>query len=130
MSTRILLRQSIGYGLVGGFALLVDWGCFVALTWGGIATVPANLLARTSGAGVAYLLNGAFTFRDDAGRRLGWRRFARFAAAWIVLTAASTLAMQAVHAHASLQWVWLAKLAVELVLAGISFVTYRRWIFR
>lgn len=126
----LLLRQGVGYGLVGGFALLVDWGCFVLLTWIGVATVPANLLARVSGAGIAYVLNGAVTFRDESGSRLGWRRFARFAAAWLVLTAASTLAMQAIHAHASLRWVWLAKPVVELALAGISFLAYRRWIFR
>lgn len=130
MSLRTLLRQGLGYGLVGGLALLVDWGCFVALTWIGIATAPSNLLARLSGAGIAYLLNGMFTFRDQQGSRLGWRRFARFAVAWVVLTAASTLAMQGVQAHAGLQWAWLAKPFVEVVLAGISFLAYRHWIYK
>lgn len=130
MSVRVLFRQAVGYGLVGGLALLVDWGCFVALTWSGAAIVPANLLARVSGAGIAYGLNGAVTFRDHQGSRLGWRRFARFAVTWLGLTAASTLAMHALEMHASLHWAWLAKPGVELVLAGISFLAYRHWIFR
>lgn len=130
MSLRSLFQQGLGYGLVGVLALVVDWGCFVTLTWFGIATVPANLLARLSGAGIAYLLNGMFTFRDHAGSRLGWRRFARFSTAWIVLTAASTLVMQAVQANAGLQWAWLAKPVIEVVLAGISFLAYRYWIYK
>jgi putative flippase GtrA len=130
VSLRVLLRQGVSYGLVGGLALLVDWGCFVALTWAGAAVVPANLLARVSGAGIAYVLNGAFTFRDQHGSRLGWRRFLRVAIAWLALTAASTLAMYVLQVHASLQWAWLAKPGVELVLAGISFLAYRHWIFR
>ena len=77
-----------------------------------------------------YLLNGMFTFRDQQGSRLGWRRFARFAVAWVVLTAASTLAMQGVQAHAGLQWAWLAKPFVEVLLAGISFLAYRHWIYK
>lgn len=130
MSLRTLFRQGAAYGLVGGLALLVDWGCFVAITWLGFATAPANVLARVSGAGIAYLLNGTFTFRDQTGSRLGWRRFARFAAAWLVLTAASTLAMQAVQAHAGIQWAWLAKPVVEAALAAISFLAYRYWIYK
>lgn len=130
MTLRGLLGQGLGYGLVGVLALLLDWSCFVALTWCGIATVPANLIARVSGAGIAYLLNGMFTFRDGEGSRLGWRRFARFAVAWTLLTAASTLAMQAIQAQAGLQWAWLGKPVVEVALAGISFLAYRHWIYK
>ena len=55
MSLRVLAKQGVSYGIVGVLALLVDWSCFVALTWCGVATVLANLLARVSGAGIAYM---------------------------------------------------------------------------
>lgn len=130
MSLRVLAKQGVSYGVVGVLALLVDWSCFVALTWCGVATVLANLLARVSGAGIAYMLNGMFTFRDHHGSRLGWRRFAKFASSWIVVTAISTLAMQAIQAKAGMQWAWLAKPVVEVALAGISFLAYRHWIYK
>ena len=130
MSLKLLARQGVGYSLVGVFALVLDWGCFVLLTWSGMDTLPANLLGRVTGAGVAYLLNGVVTFRDQQGSRLGWRRFGRFSAVWIVLTAASTLAMQAIEYSAGLQWAWLAKPLVEVGLAAISFLAYRYWIYK
>ena len=130
MSLKLLARQGLGYGLVGVLALVLDWGCFVLLTWSGMDTLAANLFGRVTGAGVAYLLNGAFTFRDQQGSRLGWYRFARFSAVWIVLTATSTLAMQAIVHAAGLQWAWLAKPVVEVALAAISFLAYRYWIYK
>ena len=130
MTLRTLAKQVLTYGLAGGVALLVDWACFVALTSLAINTSFANLLARLSGAGIAYVLNGMITFRSAEGSRLGWLRFSRFAVVWIILTAISTLAIRLVEHEAGLQWAWLAKPLVELVLAGLSFLTYRYWIYK
>lgn len=130
MSLHVLARQGLTYGVAGSLALLLDWGCFVGLSWLGLDTVPANLLARSSGAGIAYLLNGMVTFRDTQGSRLGWRRLGRFVAAWTMLTAASTLAMSNINAYAGLQLTWLAKPVVEVCLAAISFLLYRHWIYK
>ena len=127
---RGLLRQGMAYGLAGGLALLLDWATFVALTWLGMPAIPANVLARLCGALLAYLLNGVFTFRDAEGSKLGWRRFGRYVATWCVMTLASTLAIQAVEQGAGLQWAWLAKPAVEAVLAAVTFVVYRIWIYK
>lgn len=129
-SMRGLLRQGMAYGLAGGLALLLDWACFVALTWLGMPAIPANVLARLAGAMLAYLLNGMFTFRDGEGSKLGWRRFGRYAATWCVMTLASTWAIQAIEQAAGLQWAWLAKPAVEGVLAAMTFVVYRYWIYK
>ena len=120
----------MAYGLAGGLALLLDWATFVALTWLGIPILPANVLARLAGAMLAYVLNGVFTFRDAQGSKLGWRRFGRYVATWCVMTTASTLAIQAVEQGAGLQWAWLAKPAVEAVLAAVTFVVYRIWIYK
>jgi len=130
MSLKLLARQGLGYGVVGVLALILDWGCFVLLTWSGMDALPANLLGRVAGAAIAYLLNGMFTFRSEQGSRLGWNRFVRFSAVWILLTATSALAMQAIVDGAGLQWAWLAKPVVELALAAISFVAYRYWIYK
>ncbi len=130
MSPRALARQVLSYGIAGGLALVVDWASFVALTSIGFSTSLANLLARLSGAGIAYGLNGAVTFKGAEGSRLGWSRFSRFAVVWVVLTAISTLAMRAIEHGAGLQWAWLAKPLVEVALAGISFLAYRAWIFK
>jgi putative flippase GtrA len=125
-----LLRQGAGYGLVGVLALCVDWGVFVAATKLGVATIPANLGARLVGACVAYVLNGMFTFRDADGARLGWRRFARYAVTWCVMTTISSIAMQETAQRVGLEAAWLVKPAVEVVLAGIVFLVYRHWIYR
>ncbi|HWS77840.1 MAG TPA: GtrA family protein [Thermomonas sp.] len=125
-----LLRQGMAYGLAGGLALLLDWASFVALTWLGMPSIPANVLGRLAGAMLAYLLNGVFTFRDAEGSKLGWRRFGRYVATWSVMTFASTLAIRAIEQGAGLQWAWLAKPAVEGVLAAITFVVYRTWIYK
>lgn len=93
-------------------------------------TLPGNLLGRMTGGGVAYLLNGVFTFRDQHGSRLGWHRLGWFGSVWILLTAASTLALQAIEHSAGLQWAWLAKPMVEVGLAAISFLAYRHWIYK
>lgn len=130
MSLRLLARQGASYVVVGLLALGVDWSCFVALTWCGLATALANFLARLSGAGIAYLLNGMYTFRDGGGSRLGWRRFSKFAIAWGVVTAISTLAMLAIEHKLGLNWAWLAKPIVEVALAGVSFLAYRHWIYK
>jgi putative flippase GtrA len=126
---RGLLRQALAYGLAGGLALLLDWATFVVLTWSGMPTIPANLLARLCGALLAYVLNGALTFRDATGSKLGWRRFGRYACTWCMMTLASTLAIQAIEQGAGLQWAWLAKPLVEAALAAITFVVYRHWIY-
>ncbi|MBP8615456.1 MAG: GtrA family protein [Thermomonas sp.] len=116
--------------MAGGLALLLDWASFVALTWLGMPSIPANVLARLAGALLAYLLNGVFTFRDAEGSKLGWRRFGRYVATWCLMTFASTWAIQAIEQGAGLQWAWLAKPAVEGVLAAITFVVYRAWIYK
>lgn len=127
---RALLRQGAGYLAAGGLALLVDWGVFVLLTRAAVPTAPANLLARLSGAGVAYVLNGAFTFRGRDGARLGWARLARFALVWCVMTALSTAALSIVDRALGLGYAWMAKPVVEALLAVGSFLLYRYWIYR
>lgn len=49
---------------------------------------------------------------------------------WLGTTVLSTGAISAVNAYAGLQWTWLAKPAIELVLAALSFTVSRYWVYR
>jgi putative flippase GtrA len=120
----------MGYGVVGGLQLLADWGVFVLLTGLGLAVVPGNLLGRVAGASLGFWLNGRYTFSRDGQPRLGGQRLLRFGVVWAVLTIISTLAVQQINAAASLQWAWMAKPAVDALLALAGFAASRRWIYR
>lgn len=124
-----LLRQGVGYGLVGAIVLLVDWGTFVALSALGLGTVLANLSGRLIGAGVGFWLNGRHTFRGVDGARLGWARFSRYAATWCVLSVVSSLALLMVDRYVGLGAAWLAKPAIDATLAAIAFLVSRHWVY-
>lgn len=124
-----LTRQGRNFLIVGGIQYVVDWGVMVALSHMGMAVEAANLAGRISGALLGFWLNGRFTFAG-ADSALGRRQFARFLSTWIATTVLSTVAISAVNTHAGLQWTWLAKPAIELALAALSFTAARYWIYR
>lgn len=124
-----LTRQGRSFLLVGALQYCVDWGVMVGLSHLGLPVEAANLAGRVSGAMLGFWLNGRFTFnaQDSA---LGRRQFARFLALWLCTTVASTWAVSLVNAHAGLKWSWLAKPAIELSLAVVSFTVSRYWVYR
>ncbi|HZH44650.1 MAG TPA: GtrA family protein [Lysobacter sp.] len=130
MALRTLLRQGAGYGAVGAIQLLLDWVVFVGLSALGVNTISANLIGRVGGALLGFWLNGVITFRGQGGRRLGWTRFSRFLLSWTVMSLLSTLAVVLLDRNAGLQWAWLAKPAVDALLALCGFVISRYWIYR
>jgi putative flippase GtrA len=125
-----LLRQGSHYLAFGILQLLLDWAAFVALTALGLPAAPANLASRTSAALVGFWLNGRYTFADGTGSRLGWRRFARFWALWLVMTVLSTALVATVESRLGLRWAWLAKPLVEGGLAVANFFLLRRLVYR
>lgn len=125
-----LIRQGVAYGLVGALQLVVDWGCFVALTAVGLSTVGANMSGRVFGALLGFWLNGVLTFRSAEGGRLGWVRFGRFMLSWTLMSLLSTLAVYAIDRGIGLHWAWLLKPGVDVVLAGFGFLASRYWIYR
>lgn len=125
-----LLRQGRDFVLAGLAQLLLDWGVFVLASACAMPVPAANLCGRTAGALLGFWLNGRVTFADAGQSRLGWRRFARFLALWLLLTACSTLLVGVVGAHAGLRWAWLAKPVVEAGLAVVSFLLWRHVVYR
>ena len=125
-----LLHQGGKFALVGLLQLLLDWGIFVAFTAIGTPTVTGNLLGRTAGALLGFWLNGRITFAQGGSARLGWRRFARFAIIWLMLTAISTILVTWVASQLGLQQAWLAKPLIEAALAVAAFFLWRHVVYR
>lgn len=124
-----LLRQGSQFVVIGLLQLLIDWSVFVAATAAGMPTIPANVLGRVCGALLGFWLNGRITFASG-GARLGWQRFGRFMAIWIVLTLLSTWLVALCADALGLRLAWLAKPVVEGVLAVVSFFLGRHVVYR
>ena len=126
----MVLRQLVGFGLVGGVQLLLDWACFVLLTFAGVPVVSANLVGRIAGASVGFWLNGRHTFAGPGRPPLGRRQALRFVLFWLAMTAASTGAVQLLDAQQGLQAAWLGKPLVDGLLAALGFFASKYWIYR
>ncbi|WP_343037769.1 GtrA family protein [Pseudoxanthomonas gei] len=127
---KLLAHRESRFVAVGLFQLVLDWTLFVILTACGVPTIWSNTLGRTCIAVLGFALHGRYTFGEAGQSRLGWQRFARFAASWLSLTACSTVAMQAIREQWGLSAAWIAKPGVELVLAIVSYLVLRRWVYR
>jgi len=125
-----LLRQSGQYLAFGLLQLALDWGVFVAATALGMPVEPGNLLGRVSGALLGFWLNGRYTFAAQGEQRHGWKRFARFAVMWLLMTLLSTWLIGWVAHSLGLQYAWLAKPLVEAGLAAVTFFLLRHVVYR
>ena len=126
-----MIRQVVGFGLVGGLQLLLDWACFVALTALGVAVLPANLVGRVAGASLGFWANGRFTFaKPGAPPRLGRRRLLRYVLFWLAMSVLSTLAVMGLDQLHGLHAAWLGKPLVDAVLAAMGFLAAKYWIYR
>lgn len=122
-------RQLVMFVLVGGVQLLLDWAVFVLLSGLGLPVVAANVLARLGAASCGFYLNGRVTFADRTGARLGRMRLVRFMLLWVGLTLISTFIMQAVSVGFGLSAAWLVKPGLEALLAVLSFLLQRHWVY-
>ncbi|MGK2924810.1 MAG: GtrA family protein [Lysobacterales bacterium] len=127
------MRKPLLFLAVGGVQYVLDAGLYAALVSGGVATLPANIGSRASAAGLGFLLNRYLTFgqRNETLERFS-RSLLRFLLLFAVLTLLSSLALL------GLEEAWgadptrriAAKLLVEAVLAGVSFLASRFWVYR
>lgn len=124
-----LTRQGRHYLAIGILQWLVDCGVMVALSHYGLRVEPANIAGRVSGALLGFWLNGRITFAGDD-TRIGHRQLLRFVLMWLLMTAISTWAMSMIDDAVGLQWAWLAKPGIEVVLGGLGFLLSRHWIYK
>ena len=127
---RALTRQLPLFLLAGAAQVLLDWAVFVGLGAAGFPLAPSNVAGRVVGACLGFWLNGRYTFAHDGRSRLSGLRLRRFVAAWLLLTLLSTLLLSAVHSRFDLHTAWIAKPAVEAVMAALGFIVWRQWVFR
>jgi putative flippase GtrA len=126
-----VIRQVIGFGVVGGLQLLLDWACFVALTALGVAVLPANVVGRIVAASLGFWANGRFTFVQAGGSpRLGRRNLLRYLLFWLAMTVLSTLAVMGLDQLHGLHAAWLGKPLVDALLAALGFIAAKYWIYR
>jgi putative flippase GtrA len=127
------LRQPPLFLLAGLLQYILDSIAFSLLIYFGVATSSANVLSRAMAAVIGFGFNRYVTFgqREETLRRLT-ASLLRFAVLWLVLTAASTVLILALSRsfgeEVGERIVY--KLAVEAVLAVISFLASRYWVYR
>lgn len=125
-----VFTQGLKFGIVGGFLILIDWTVFVLLTRSGVDAVYANICGRVVGAMTGFLLNGIVTFSQEGSANLGWCRLLRFVVAWIGMTIVSTACVGLVDKQLGLGAAWVAKPAIDALLAVLGFLVSRHWIYR
>ncbi|HLS83150.1 MAG TPA: GtrA family protein [Arenimonas sp.] len=123
-------RQGLRFLLVGLAQLLLDWSLYVLLTGLGADTAWANPFSRFCAMLPGFWGHGRYTFADADGARLGWARLARFLPTWTVLTVLGTWVLSWLAGTRGLPAAWLAKPALEAVLAVLSFLALRAWVYR
>jgi putative flippase GtrA len=128
-----LIRQPLTFVAVGGFQYVLDTVLFGLLVTLGVDTVKANVTSRATAAAAGFVLNRYVTFgqRNDTVRRFG-ASLARFVALFVLMTALSTvliLGLESLFGEAGRSRI-VYKILVELVLAVLSYVLARSWVYR
>ncbi len=126
---RQLSRQLLLFLFVGLAQVALDSAAFILLTALGVPVAAGNIAGRIAGASLGYWLNGRYTFAAAGRARLGRKQLRRFVLAWSALTALSTALLALVASQFDLHAAWLAKPAVEALMAAIGFVVWRQWVF-
>ena len=128
-----LIRQPLYFLIVGGLQAGVDTLLFGLMVSVAIPTERANVVSRLCAAVIGFLLNRYVTFqnRNETLSRLGFS-MARFVILWIALTIVSTasiMLLAAVFGAGTGNKIGY-KIAVEAVLAVLSFFAAKYWVYR
>lgn len=125
----VWFRQIFLFGVIGVVQVAIDSGVLIGLSALGVSIVISNVVGRISGACAGFFLNGTATFSSQTNRRLHGQHLTRFIVNWVALTLVSTSSLYLLSRHISMEATWLAKPAVELFLAFISFFISKFWIY-
>lgn len=118
--------QGLRYLLAGAAQFALDWCVFAALHALTGAIAAPNVAGRVAGALLGFALNSRWTF--GGAPLLHGPRFRRFIVFWLAQTAASTLLLGAAAAALPAGAVYLAKPAIEVLMAVLGFAAWRAWI--
>ncbi len=124
-----LVRQGRYYLLIGVGQWLLDWGVMVLISHLGAKVELANICSRIGVAMLGFWLNGKITFSSEV-TRVGRTQLQRYALMWLSNTVISTLALSHIDNAFGLQWAWIAKPAIELILAFVGFILSRHWVYK
>lgn len=123
-----LIKQLLQYGTVGVLSLGVDVGIFTTLRALDVGLVPANVVARFSGAVAAYSGNFLWTFSRPS-KLDGWLRSSwRYALLWVGATLLSTFLLTVLTSAGANETA--SKLGVEIFMPLLNFFIARHWVFR
>jgi putative flippase GtrA len=126
-----LWRQVITFGLVGGAQILFDSLLFVVLTFLGLSVPLGNLIGRVGGACLGYWLNGRYTFAQaDGDSALSRKALVRFVISWGATSLVSTALVTALASSKTLEFAWIAKPAMDSLLAVAGFIILKKWVYR
>ncbi|MBT9160326.1 MAG: hypothetical protein DDT26_01603 [Dehalococcoidia bacterium] len=123
-----ITKQAIGYAVVGGCQLSVEWLLFISITSVGCRVEPANVISRFAGALLGYWLNGRYTFANQ-GTALSRRALIRFSISWVALTLLGTWLIHELNSSYGLRATWASKPVIDILLAGVGFLASRYWIY-
>lgn len=118
------------FAAVGGLQVLIDWACFVVLSWLGLGVVASNVAGRIVGAVLGFWLNGRFTFGSREASKTGRKQMFKFAIGWLVTALLSTLAVHALEHYQSLRFAWIGKPVIDVLIAALGFLLSKYWIFK
>jgi putative flippase GtrA len=123
------LPRTLRYLLVGGMAWVIDIAVF-ALCVTGVGVASAQLLARLSGAIVAFFGHKVFVFGEDSLEPATVARQAlRYVSLWVLSVTISTLALIGLIDHAGVHALS-AKVAVESAMVAMNYLVMRSVVFR
>ncbi len=124
-----LSAQFVLYAVIGVIQLAADALLFFMLARWGMDGFLANTISRLSAGLLGYLCHALFTFRSDRPPH-STASLLRFLAWWLLCTALGgwvlNFSIQALGTGTSVLGI---KVALELVLAALSFVVLRFWVF-
>lgn len=125
------MRQLFLFGVVGVTQLVADTLIFYLLLKLSLTPWIANSLSRFLALTLGFALNGAITFRQpDNTTSTSKKSFVRLLILWCVLTLVSSGLVTLASHHVSDHRLLAAKLLVELVLAFVSFLISKTWVYR
>ena len=124
------LGQLSRFLAVGVLLLALDTVIYTVTTWAGLPIPWANPLSRASAAAAGYFAHRQLTFAASATSPIPLDQMLRYLLVWCALTAVSTLSLFSIAGAASAQMAIVAKPLIEALLAGISFLMLKHWVYR